>query len=260
MYLGRAGGWKPSPAQIVEELKQNKLDGIYLMDCPGVDKTFIAKLHAAKKKVYVWNANDKVAVFRLRTIGVDGIVSKRPKWLRSVLDLPEDALDPPLDPPIMKTAIEGLHLGALKKTVVAKFKASEFKHGELDTHGLFYEAHYLEGSLTGDKSVQEIRVRYAQGRLKVIEVNFQPNISLKALEKLLSKRKDLTFVKRDEKVYGDPKQRMQIYIRYKNATFDQPVDCYISCTLLYRYDHDRLVGSTLSKPLLVYDYTPLKTH
>lgn len=254
------GKWSPSPESLVSKLNADSLDGLYLMDCAGVDERFVSTLHEAKKKVYVWNVTKEEAVKRLRKLGVDGIASERPEWLRAVLETPEPSETDGLDPPVMKTAIRGLNLGELKKTVVAKFEASKLKHGQMDTHGLFYESDYLEGCLSGDKTVTEIRVRYAKDRLKLIEVCFKPEVDLKALEKRLNADKNLKFSKRMEKDVGDPKQRTEMYILYEDATLDQPVKIYIQCARVYQYDHDRLVGSRIEEPVLIYDYTALETH
>lgn len=255
------GKWSPGPDSMVSKLGNDGLDGVYLMDCAGVDERFVTTLHEAKKKVYVWNVTHEEAVKRLRKIGVDGIASERPQWLRTVLETPEPSETDGMDPPVMKTAIRGLNLGELKKTVVAKFEASKLKHGQLDTHGLFYEADYLEGCLTGDKSVQEIRVRYAKDRLKMIEVSFQPEIKLKDLEKRLNGDKSLKFSKRVEKNEGEPLRRTKIYVVYEDTTLDQPAQVYINCDRIYQYDEgDKIVGNILSEPVLIYDYTALETH
>ncbi|MCK6472625.1 MAG: hypothetical protein L6R28_12845 [Planctomycetes bacterium] len=254
------GKWAPSPESLVSKLNADKLDGLYLLDCAGIDERFVTTLHAAKKKIYVWNVTKEEAVKRLRKLGVDGIMSERPEWLRTVLETPEPSETDGLDPPVMKAAIRGLNLGELKKTVTAKFEASKLKHGQLDTHGLFYESDYLEGCLSGDQTVSEIRVRYAKDRLKLVEVCFKPEVDLKALEKRLNAEKNLKFSKRMEKDVGDPKQRTEIYLLYEDATLDQPVKIYIQCARVYQYDHDRLVGSRISEPVLIYDYTALETH
>lgn len=254
------GKWSPSPESLVSKLNADNLDGLYLMDCAGIDERFVATLHEGKKKVYVWNVTKEEAVKRLRKSAVDGIASGRPEWLRSVLETPEPSETDGLDPPVMKTPIRGLNLGELKKTVAAKFEASKLKHGQMDTHGLFYESDYLEGCLSGDQTVSEIRVRYAKDRLKLVEVCFKPEVDLKALEKRLNADKTLKFSKRMEKDVGDPKQRTEIYLLYEDATLDQPVKIYIQCARVYQYDHDRLVGSRISEPVLIYDYTALETH
>lgn len=50
-----------------------------------VDKTFVDRAHALGLKVIPWTVNDAAAMHQQIVDGVDGLITDRPKLLRSVL-------------------------------------------------------------------------------------------------------------------------------------------------------------------------------
>jgi glycerophosphoryl diester phosphodiesterase len=46
---------------------------------------FIRTSQEAGKKVFVWTVNDKMAMFRLMSLGVDGIITDEPALARRVI-------------------------------------------------------------------------------------------------------------------------------------------------------------------------------
>lgn len=53
---------------------------------PVADERFVARAHALNLQVHVWTINDADEMHRLLDIGVDGIVTDRPRVLKSVLE------------------------------------------------------------------------------------------------------------------------------------------------------------------------------
>ena len=45
---------------------------------------FIRSIHNAKKDVYVWTVNEQVAMFRMMSLGVNGIITDEPELAVSV--------------------------------------------------------------------------------------------------------------------------------------------------------------------------------
>lgn len=75
-------GWSPSAAECVRDARQAGLDGLDVSACPGVDANLVAAVHAAGMRLAVWTVDDREEARRLNAIGVDGITTNRPGWLR----------------------------------------------------------------------------------------------------------------------------------------------------------------------------------
>jgi glycerophosphoryl diester phosphodiesterase len=54
---------------------------------PLVDERFIAAAHARSLQVHVWTVDDEQEAARLLDLGVDGVMTDRPRMLRDVLEL-----------------------------------------------------------------------------------------------------------------------------------------------------------------------------
>src|SRR5262245_53507276 len=83
----RAGKNKkpPTAEALIARAKQIKADGLDLSASEALDRAFAAKVKDAKLKLYVWTVNDVAVARRMVTLGVDGITTDRPGWLREQL-------------------------------------------------------------------------------------------------------------------------------------------------------------------------------
>lgn len=78
-------GKKPPTAEsLIAKAKAAKADGLDL-STETLDKAFADKVKAAGLKLYVWTVNDLKVARRMVEIGVDGITTDRPGWLRENL-------------------------------------------------------------------------------------------------------------------------------------------------------------------------------
>jgi glycerophosphoryl diester phosphodiesterase len=86
-------GWSPSATECIRVVRQAGLEGLDVSACPGVDADFVAAVHAAGMRVAVWTVDDREETHRLIAIGVDGITTNRPGWLRVVGWTPRPSVD-----------------------------------------------------------------------------------------------------------------------------------------------------------------------
>lgn len=75
----------PTAAALVARARRIKADGLDLSATAALDKAFADKVRGAKLKLYVWTVNDLAVARRMVTLGVDGITTDRPGWLREQL-------------------------------------------------------------------------------------------------------------------------------------------------------------------------------
>jgi glycerophosphoryl diester phosphodiesterase len=75
----------PTAAALLARAKEIGADGLDLSAAPALDKHYAGKIKAAGLKLYVWTVNDAVVARRMVEIGVDGITTDRPGWLREHL-------------------------------------------------------------------------------------------------------------------------------------------------------------------------------
>jgi len=76
--------WIPHDPQLVQIAKNNGLDGLDV-HYAGVTKEFTDAVKASGQKLYVWTVDDPVEAIRLTELGVTGITTNRPEWLREQL-------------------------------------------------------------------------------------------------------------------------------------------------------------------------------
>jgi glycerophosphoryl diester phosphodiesterase len=76
--------WIPHDAELVQTAKDNGLDGLDV-HYAGVTEEFVCAVKAAGQKLYVWTVDDPDEAVRLVKLGVDGITTNRPAWLREQL-------------------------------------------------------------------------------------------------------------------------------------------------------------------------------
>ena len=70
---------------ILQLLEQCGADGLSSRAAPLLDAPFVNGLQGNGKEVHVWTVDSVPAAHRYRTLGVDGIMTNRPAWLRSRL-------------------------------------------------------------------------------------------------------------------------------------------------------------------------------
>lgn len=76
--------WIPHDPQLVQTAKNEGLDGLDV-HYAGVTKEFADAVKASGQKLYVWTVDDPEEAIRLVKLGVDGITTNRPAWLREQL-------------------------------------------------------------------------------------------------------------------------------------------------------------------------------
>lgn len=73
--------WIPHDPQLAQTAKNKGLDGLDV-HYAGVTKEFADAVKASGLKLYVWTVDDPEEAIRLIKLGVDGITTNRPGWLR----------------------------------------------------------------------------------------------------------------------------------------------------------------------------------
>ena len=73
--------WIPHDPQLAQTAKEKGLDGLDV-HYAGVTKEFADAVKASGLKLYVWTVDDPEEAIRLIKLGVDGITTNRPGWLR----------------------------------------------------------------------------------------------------------------------------------------------------------------------------------
>ncbi len=76
--------WIPHDPKLVQTAKANGLDGLDV-HFAGVTEEFVRAAKAAGQRLYVWTVDDPDEARRLAKLGVDGITTNRPDWLREQL-------------------------------------------------------------------------------------------------------------------------------------------------------------------------------
>lgn len=77
--------WIPHDPQLIQTAKSYGLDGMDV-HYAGVTKEFVDAATAEGQKLYVWTVNDPKEAARLVDLGVTGITTDRPAWLREQLN------------------------------------------------------------------------------------------------------------------------------------------------------------------------------
>ncbi len=76
--------WIPHSPQLVKIAKDKGLDGLDV-HYAGVNKEFMDAVKASGQKLYVWTVDNPDEAIRLVNLGVAGITTNRPEWLRQQL-------------------------------------------------------------------------------------------------------------------------------------------------------------------------------
>jgi glycerophosphoryl diester phosphodiesterase len=76
--------WIPHDPQLIQTAKEKGLDGMDV-HYAGVTKEFVDAAKASGQKLYIWTVDDPKEAIRLVDLGVAGITTNRPGWLREQL-------------------------------------------------------------------------------------------------------------------------------------------------------------------------------
>jgi glycerophosphoryl diester phosphodiesterase len=76
--------WIPHDPKLVQMVQAKGLDGLDV-HFAGVTEELVRAAKAAGQKLYVWTVDDPAEARRLVQLGVDGITTNRPDWLRGQL-------------------------------------------------------------------------------------------------------------------------------------------------------------------------------
>ena len=82
--------WIPHDPYLVQIAQDNGLDGIDV-HYAGVTKELVDAARSSGQKLYVWTVDDPAEAARLVKLGVAGITTNRPGWLREQLAKPPSA-------------------------------------------------------------------------------------------------------------------------------------------------------------------------
>jgi glycerophosphoryl diester phosphodiesterase len=78
----QTGVWSPTVDTAISYATQLGLAGLGINDTPLVDADSVAKIHAAGLRLNLWTIDEVEAARRLIALGVDGIITNRPGWLK----------------------------------------------------------------------------------------------------------------------------------------------------------------------------------
>ena len=76
--------WIPHSNTLVDDIAGTGLDGLNV-HWAGVTEEFARSVRAAGLRLYIWTVDDPVEATRLAKLGVQGITTNRPGWLRGQL-------------------------------------------------------------------------------------------------------------------------------------------------------------------------------
>jgi glycerophosphoryl diester phosphodiesterase len=79
------GAWSPSIVKAAAKAQKAGLHGMGANDTPLVDASSVQKLHSAGMKMNIWTVDEVDAAQRLIALGVDGLITNRPGWLKAQL-------------------------------------------------------------------------------------------------------------------------------------------------------------------------------
>ncbi len=79
------GAWSPLIDEAMAKIKKAGLDGLGANDTPLVDAAAIHKIHAAGLKLNIWTVDRVDEAQKLMALGVDGLITNRPGWLKAQL-------------------------------------------------------------------------------------------------------------------------------------------------------------------------------
>jgi len=75
----------PSVASVITKAREINADGLDLSATEALDEAYVKAIHDAKMPLYVWTVNKPDVAARMVKLGVKGITTDRPAWLREQL-------------------------------------------------------------------------------------------------------------------------------------------------------------------------------
>ena len=78
---------KPDKQKLLAYARQTPFDGIDLERGDYLNQDFVNAIHKLNKKIYLWTVNDRTEAKRYQNLGIDGLTTDRPGWLRKQLGL-----------------------------------------------------------------------------------------------------------------------------------------------------------------------------
>ena len=79
------GAWSPSIDEAIGKTKEAGLDGIGANDTALVDASAVQKIHSNGLKLNIWTVDRVSEAKKLIGLGVDGLITNRPGWLKARL-------------------------------------------------------------------------------------------------------------------------------------------------------------------------------
>lgn len=81
-YRDPIKGWSPKAEAMIAEVREDGLDGLDVSHGPAIDSHFVRKVHESELPLFVWTVNDRQEANTLQNLGVAGITTDLPLWLR----------------------------------------------------------------------------------------------------------------------------------------------------------------------------------
>jgi glycerophosphoryl diester phosphodiesterase len=75
----------PGVEDLIEKARAASLDGLDVNSGFPISSEFVRKVHDAGLKLYTWTVDDAEVARKEATVGVDGITTNRPEWMREQL-------------------------------------------------------------------------------------------------------------------------------------------------------------------------------
>jgi glycerophosphoryl diester phosphodiesterase len=85
-------GKVPAIVDLIEKARAIRADGLDLSSSPEITADAVRQVRSANLRFYVWTVDDAQDARRLADLGVDGITTNRPGWLREQLLAPAQAV------------------------------------------------------------------------------------------------------------------------------------------------------------------------
>jgi len=80
------GKLEPSAEELIAKAKAAKLEGLNVNYKGLANEVFIEKVHAAGLELFTWTVNSPAEARRLVRLGINGITTDRPAWLRDQIE------------------------------------------------------------------------------------------------------------------------------------------------------------------------------